>query len=102
MAFPAVLLGGAAGGLLARILLWFFLAKGAAIVVRIIATLGLAFFTYEWVLTPVISMVDANVHGLPPELNEWLRALGIYEVISIIVSAYLLLAGKRIFVGRSM
>lgn len=102
MALPAVLMGGVAGGLLARILLWFFLAKGAAIVVRIIATLGLAFFTYEWVLTPVITMVDTNVNGLSPEFNEWMRALGIFEVMSIIVSAYLLLAAKRIFVGRSM
>lgn len=101
MAFPAVLAGGLASGLLGRLLTWFFLAKGAAIVIRIIATLGLAFMTYELVLTPVISMVDANVNGMPPELNEWLRALGIFECISIIVSAYLLLAGKRVFVGRS-
>lgn len=102
MAFPAILLGGAASGLLARVLTWFFLAKGAAIIVRIIGTLGLAFFTYEFVLTPVITMVDSNVNNLPPELNDWLRALGIFEVISIIVSAYLLLAGKRIFLGKSV
>lgn len=102
MAFPAVLLGGAAAGILARVLTWFFLAKGAAIVIRIIVTLGLAFFTYEWVLTPAITMVDQNVNGLPPQMNEWLRALGIFEVISIIVSAYLLWAGKRIFLGKSM
>lgn len=102
MAFPAVLLGGAAAGVLGRVLLWFFLAKGAAIVVRIIATLGLAFFTYEMVLTPAISMIDSSVNGLPPQLNEWLSALGIFEVFSIIVSAYLLLAGKRIFLGKSM
>lgn len=101
MAFPAVLAGGAAVGLLTRVLTWFFLAKGAAIVIRIFGTLGLAYFTYEWVLTPVIGMVDSNVNALPQELNEWLRALGIFEVMSIIVSAYLLLAGKRIFLGKS-
>lgn len=101
MAFPAVLAGGAVMGLLTRVLTWFFLAKGAAIVIRIIGTLGLAFFTYEWVLTPVIGMIDANVNGMPPEFNEWMRALGVFEVISIIVSAYVLLAGKRIFLGKS-
>ena len=102
MAFPAILAGGVAWGLLARLLTWFFLAKGVAIVVRIIATLGLAFFTYELVLTPVIGMVDPNVNGMPPEFNEWMRALGIFECISIIVSAYLLLAGKRVFLGKSI
>ena len=83
MAFPAVLAGGAIIGLATRALTWFFLAKGPAIVMRILGTLGLAYFTYEWVLGPVISMVDSNVNGLPPELNDWLRALGIFEVISM-------------------
>lgn len=100
MAFPAILLGGALGGMLSRVLLWFFLAKGAAIVMRVFGTLGLAYFTYEWVLDPAIQLIDTNVSALPVQLTEWMRALGVMECFSIIVSAYLLLAGKRVFLGK--
>ncbi|MGY0559494.1 DUF2523 family protein [Luteimonas sp. A277] len=100
MAFPAILAGGAIAGVLIQVLRWFFFAYGAAVVMRVLGVLGLAYFTYEFVLDPAIQMIDANINALPVQLTEWMRALGIFEVFSIIVSAYLLLAGKRVFLGK--
>lgn len=107
MAFP-VLAGAAGVGFWAmlqwairRALLWFFIAKGAAVIARLFGALGLAVFTYQFVIEPAVQMVDANVANLPPQLGEWLSALGIFEVMSIIVSGYVLLAAKRVFLGRS-
>lgn len=100
MPLPVFLAGGALAGILTRVLLWFFLAKGAAIVTRIFVTLGLAWATYEYVLDPVINLITTNVNGLPPELAVWVRAFGVFEVISILISAEVIATAKRVFLSK--
>lgn len=105
MAIPLIAVGAGAAGsalsaLVVRILTWFFLAKGAAVVARTFATLGVAWFTYQWIIDPAINMADDAWGSMPAELQTWLRALGIMECASIIVSAYVLWAAKKLFLGR--
>lgn len=100
MPLPAFLAGGALAGILIRALLWFFLAKGAAIVTRIMVTLGLAWATYEFVLDPIVTAIDNNVAALPSDLAVWARAFGFFEVISILISAEVIAAAKRVFLTR--
>lgn len=102
--FLAPVAAGAAGGALAqilvRVLTWVLLAKGAAVVARTMGMLGIAWFTYEWILEPAINMADTHWNAMPEGMRVWLQALGIMEVASIVVSAYLLWGAKKLFLGR--
>lgn len=100
MAAP-ILVAGSAAWILKRVLLWFFLAKGAAIVARILGVLGLALFTSELIIQPVLTAIQSNASNIPPELHQWLAAFGFYRCVSIIATAYMLLMAKRVFLGRS-
>ncbi|MEZ0470075.1 hypothetical protein [Luteimonas salinilitoris] len=101
MPLPAYLAVGGLAYILKRVLLWVLLAKGAAIVARILGVLGLAFFTNELVIQPVMNMIQNTAGGIPAELRVWLSALAIDKVISIVCTAYLVLAGKRVLLGRA-
>jgi hypothetical protein len=100
MAFPALAAGGIAM-VAAQVLRWFFFAYGAAVVTRIFVTLGIAWGTYEFILQPAISAADSYWGALPGDLTVWLRALGLMEVASIIISAYLLWGLKRLFLRKA-
>lgn len=103
MPLPAVatiLWGATLTALLKRILLWLLLAKGAAIVIRLFGVLGIAFFTTEYVINPVLDLIQGNAAGVPAQLRAWLSAFGIDRCISIVATAYLILAGKRVLLGK--
>lgn len=98
MALPLV-----AGGVVAALvtaLRWVLLAHGAAIVARILGTLGLAFVSYRYVVTPVLDQLKASLATLPSELLVWISALGLDKVISILASAYLIAVARSVVLGR--
>lgn len=97
----AIMWGATIAGLLKRVLLWVLIAKGAAVVARTMGVLGIAWFTYEWILDPAINLADGYWSALDADLVAWLRAFGVMEVASIIVSAYVLWGAKKLFLGRN-
>lgn len=104
MALPLIALPAMSAGfsaLLGRILTWFFMTQLASVVVRMFATLGIAFATNEWLIEPLVDHVTNAWGAIPPELALWLSALGINEVVSIMLSAYGILGVKQIFLSRT-
>lgn len=97
---PALTAGGL-GLLVTNLLRWFFLAHLASFVIRAFAVLGLAWFTNEMVVENVLQLIQTRMGGIPGNMAEWLDALEIDKVISIMASAYTLLAVKRLFLGKS-
>lgn len=86
---------------LTKLLVWLLVAKGAAIVGRVLMVLGLALFTNEWIVNPMLDAIQGHANGIPPELRVWLSAFAVDRVISIVATAYLLLGAKRVFLGKS-
>jgi hypothetical protein len=99
MAFPV--LAGSLAPVIGQVLRYVFMAHLAGFVIRLFAVLGLALFTSEYLLDPVLDMITGKVGGIPASLAEWLSAFGIDKVISIIASAYTVLSVKRVFLGKS-
>lgn len=99
-AIPALAGGAALGAIIQRILVWVLLAKGAAIVARTMGILGIAWFTYEYILEPAINLADTYWAAMPGDLVVWLQAFGVMECASIIVSAYVLWGAKKLFLGK--
>lgn len=97
----AVGLGALLGPALATALRWFFLSYGVATVTRLFVGLGIAWGTYEWILEPAIDLAQSHWAGMPADLVMWLRYLGVMEVASIIVSAYMLWGVKKLFLSKS-
>lgn len=104
MALPALVAApfiAALGPLLKKILIWLLVAKGAAIIMRFFLVLGIALFTNEWIVQPLLDQIQGRAGGIPPELRVWLSAFAIDKVISIVATAYLLLGTKRVFLGKA-
>lgn len=99
MALP-ILAAGAIAPVLIQVIKWVLLAKGAAIVIRVLGTLGLAYFTYQHVVSPVLDQLRNALSTLPSELVVWLSALGFFKVVSILASAYTIHAAQRVFLGK--
>lgn len=78
---------------------WFFLAKLAAIVTRLFVTFGVAFGSYKLVIEPAVNQVKAAWQGVPAQLAEWISAFGVDKCVSIILSAYLILGTKKLFLS---
>lgn len=95
-----VAVGATLAAVLQRVFLGVLLLKGASIVARTMGVLGLGFLVYEWVLSPALTLADQYWGAMPQQLVAWLRAFGIMEVASIIVSAYAIWAMKRVVLGR--
>lgn len=100
MPLPLLAVGGLAG-ILSQVLRWFFLAYGAATVTRLFAALGIAWGTYEYVLQPALDSAQSYWAGMPADMIGWLRYLGVMEVASIIVSAYMLWGLKKLFLRKA-
>lgn len=99
MALPLVA-GAGLAAVLGTVIRWVLLAHGAAIVARILGTLGLALFTYNFVVEPVLEQLRTAVGSLPAEVLVWISALGLDKVVSILASAYLISAARSVFLGR--
>lgn len=84
---------------LIRALQIMFAVKAAFWVFKIFSIIGLAFATNEYLLGPLIDFVTTAWQGLPPEYVAWARAFGVTEVASILLSAYTLLQGKKVFLS---
>lgn len=90
----------ALGPILKTVLLWLLVAKGAAIIARIFLVLGIALFTSEWLVGPLLDQIQGRASAIPPEMRVWLSAFGIDRVISIVATAYMILAAKRVMLGK--
>lgn len=101
MPIPIGLAAGGLGAVVAQGMRWFFLAYGAATVTRLFTALGIAWGTYEFVLQPAMDLADTYWSAMPAELLVWLRAFGVMEAASIVVSAYALWGLKRLFLRKS-
>lgn len=82
---------------LVRALSWMFATQAILWVVKVLGLLGLAFATNEYVVEPVITHVTTAWANLPPEFALWGKALGLYEVVSLLLSAYTIMAAKKVF-----
>src|SRR5690606_19269270 len=71
--------------------------KAVLWVVKVMGLLGIAFATNEYVVEPLLDLVVAQWNALPPEITQWLRAFGVTEVASMMVSAYTIVAAQRVF-----
>lgn len=100
MPFPLLAAGGAAA-LVGTIFRYLFLAHLGAFILRAMAVIGLTFVTNEVIVEPLLLMVQSNAAGMPGQLAGWLDAFGIDNVISIVCSAYTLLATKKLFLGKA-
>lgn len=95
MAVPVVL--APLVGLLVRMLVAAAATKAVLWVIKVMGVLGIAFATNEYVVEPVIDMVTTSWNGLPADIAMWGRALGITEAASLLLSAYTIMAGKKVF-----
>lgn len=100
MPIPLLAAGGLAA-LLTQLFRYLFLAHIASFIARALGVLGLAWFTNEVIVDPVLDMIRNSAGGVPADLAAWLDAFGIDEVISIVASAYTLLSAKRVFLGKN-
>lgn len=96
-----IVAAGVLGPLLAQVLRYVFMAHLAGFVIRLFGTLGLSFFTNEYIVEPALQMIQGNAGGIPASLAVWLDFFGIDNVISIMASAYSLLGIKHVFLGKS-
>lgn len=97
MALPVVLAPLIAA--LIRALLIMISAKAVLWVVKVMGLLGLAFATNEYVLDPLLTLIDQQFAALPPSVAQWMRAFGVTEVASMIVSAFTIVAAQRVFLA---
>lgn len=97
MAAPVVLAPLVA--LLVRLLVAAVTVRAALWVVKIMGVLGIAFATNEYVVEPVIELVTNTWNGLPADVATWGKALGVTEAASLLLSAYTIMAGKKVFLS---
>jgi len=97
MALPVVLAPLIAA--LIRALLIMFSVKAVLWVVKVMGLLGLAFATNEYVLDPLLNLIDQQFAALPPAVAQWMRAFGVTEVASMIVSAFTIVGAQRVFLA---
>lgn len=90
---PAVVM--AIFALVSRLLM----AKAVMWVIHIMAFLGLAFATNEYLVQPIIDMITGRTGGLPADITAWAGAFGIDKVLSILTSAYTIRGAKKVFLG---
>lgn len=98
MAAPVIL-----APLIAALLRGFSLLVGAKLglwVMKVLGLLGLAFATNTFLVDPILDQVQARFADLPGELVPWMRAIGATESLSIMVSAFTLVAGQRVFLKK--
>lgn len=79
----------------------FFAAKAVIMVAGFLGRLGLVLVTNEFVIEPLIDATITQWNSMPASIQCWLRAAGVAEAASIIVSGLTLIAGKRVFLGKS-
>lgn len=96
MALP--LLGIAAPVLLSA-LRWFFLAKLAAIITRLFVTFGVALTSYKLIIEPLVNQAINAWQGLPSDIAAWVSAFGVDKCASIMLSAYLIVGTKKLFLS---
>lgn len=71
--------------------------KAVLWVVKVMGLLGIAFATNEYVVEPLLDLIVLQWNALPPEITQWLRAFGVTEVASMMVSAFTIVAAQRVF-----
>ena len=94
---PAPILLAPLAAALIRGLMVMISMKAVLWVVKVMGLLGIAFATNEYVVEPLLDLVVAQWNALPPEITQWLRAFGVTEVASMMVSAYTIVAAQRVF-----
>lgn len=98
---PVPVLAGALAPLLIQVLRYVFMAHAVGFIIRIFSVIGLTLATNEYVVEPLLDIVRGEAQGVPAEMAEWLSFFGIDKVISIMASAYTLLAVKKVFLGKA-
>ena len=98
MPLPLLAVGGLAA-VLTTVLRYLFLAHLGAFVFRLFAVLGLSWLTNELIVENILDIIHGNVSGVPAMLAEWMDFFGFDNVVSIIASAYSLVAVKKVFLG---
>ena len=71
--------------------------KAVLWVVKVMGLIGIAFATNEYVVEPLLDLIVTQWNALPPEITQWLRAFGVTEVASMMVSAFTIVAAQRVF-----
>ena len=69
-------------------------------VVSALAFLGLQFGVHHFAVEPLMDQVRASTSGLAGDAAAWAAFFNIDKYISIIVSAYGVAAGTRVFLAR--
>lgn len=100
---PLPLAGVAASALaplLQQVFRWFVFSMAAKAVLKIMAHFGVALATNKLLIQPLLDMVVSKWHSMPVELSQWLGALGIDVVVSILISAYSIEGLSRVFLVK--
>lgn len=69
-------------------------------VVGALTFLGLNFATNEFLMDPVLDHIRSAQGGLPAAVTAWAGAFGVDQVITIVMSAYVVGLSKRVFLAR--
>ena len=77
--------------------------QAGVIVVSVLVFLGLEIATYELAMRPALDMVkqQAESAGAAAGIAEWLGFLNVDRYVTIVLSAYLVAQGKRVFLRRA-
>lgn len=75
--------------------------KGVLFVIRIMGLLGIAFATNELVLEPLIASIETSWGAMPAQITQWMKAFGVTEVASLMVTAYTIAAAQRVFLAAT-
>lgn len=86
--------------ILVNALRWFFLAKLASSIVRVVATLGIGLASNEYIVQPFIDHAVSAWNAMPAELAIWISALGIDKVVSVMLTAYGIAGVKQLFLAK--
>lgn len=97
---PAPLALAALTPLLMQLLRWLFLAKLASFIGRVAVMLGIGLATNEFLIDPLLEHVEAAWSGVPASLAQWMGALGLDKVISILMSAFAIAGAKQLFLAK--
>jgi len=91
MPFLAALMGGLSTLFASRLGQWI----GTALLF-----LGIGFATQQLAVQPILDYLAAGFSGLPATVVQWVAFLNIDKYCSIVASAYLAAAGKRVILRK--
>lgn len=95
-----VIVGGGLAAAIGAAATWALRIYAVSILGKILMTIGVGLFLYNFAVPEINSFIGAKFTALPEFLRHSVAASGIDKMITMIVSAYGVRAASRVFFGK--